>query len=143
MLPGDPVGLILGPLATPESLARLRAEMHLDQPYAIQYYFYLVGVLHGDLGRAFSTSDSVWQDLVTRVPATLELITYSLILALVAGISIGILAALRPRGRVDRWTRFYGLLAGAIPDFWLGLILIFFLYFKLRVFPAPPGRLDP
>ena len=143
MLPGDPVGLILGPLATPESLAKLRAEMHLDQPYTIQYYFYLVGVLHGDLGRAFSTSDSVWQDLVTRVPATLELITYSLILALVMGISVGILAAIRPRGRIDRLTRFYGLLAGAIPDFWLGLILIFFLYFKLRVFPAPLGRLDP
>jgi len=89
LLPGDPVGLILGPMATPESLAKLRSEMHLDQPLYIQYYYYVSNVLHGDFGRSWSTSDSVWNDLIERVPATLELITYSLVLALIMGIAIG------------------------------------------------------
>ncbi len=127
LLPGDPVGLILGPMATPDSLAHLRAEMHLDQPMYVQYYYYLTALLQGDFGRAWSTSDSVWQDLITRVPATLELITYSLLLALVVGVSIGIVTAFRQGRSVDRATRIYGLMAGAIPDFWLGLLLIFFV----------------
>jgi ABC-type dipeptide/oligopeptide/nickel transport system permease component len=143
LLPGDPVGLILGPMATPESLAKLRSEMHLDQPLYIQYYYYVSNVLHGDFGRSWSTSDSVWNDLIERVPATLELITYSLVLALIMGIAIGVAAAFRTGGWVDRVTRVYGLMAGAIPDFWLGLLLIFFFYYELRIFPAPLGRLDP
>jgi peptide/nickel transport system permease protein len=61
----------------------------------------------------------------------------------VVGISIGIITAFRPGGWVDRSTRLYGLMAGALPDFWLALLLIFFLYFKVRLFPAPLGRLDP
>lgn len=143
LLPGDPVGLILGPMATPESLAQLRAEMHLDQPIWLQYLYYLRGLLIGDLGRSWSTSETVWNGLAARVPATLELITYSLLLALMVGVSIGVVTAFRQGRRVDRFTRIYGLLAGALPDFWIGLLLIFFLYYKLRVFPAPLGRLDP
>jgi len=143
LLPGDPVGMILGPLATPESIAALRTQMHLDQPIYLQYWYYLVDLLHGDLGRSWSTSESVWSDLIVRVPATLELITYSLLLALVVGISIGIVTAFRQGGWMDRMTRVYGLMAGAIPDFWLGLLLIFFFYFELRIFPPPLGRLDP
>lgn len=143
LLPGDPVGLILGPLATPESLAKLRAEMHLDQPLYIQYAYYLGDLLQGDFGRSWSTSNSVWSDLAARVPATLELITYSLILALLIGVGLGIATALNQGGVLDRVTRIYGLMAGAIPDFWLGLLLIFFFYFELRIFPPPLGRLDP
>jgi ABC-type dipeptide/oligopeptide/nickel transport system permease component len=143
LLPGDPVALILGPMSTAEARANLRTEMHLDQPFLVQYYYYVRDLLHGDLGRAWSTSDSVLSDLLARFPATLELITYSLILALILGISIGVATSFRPGGFVDRATRLYGLLAGALPDFWLGLLLIFFFYFKLRLFPAPLGRLDP
>jgi ABC-type dipeptide/oligopeptide/nickel transport system permease component len=143
LLPGDPVALILGPLSTPEARANLAAQMHLDQPFYIQYYYYLRDLLHGDLGRAWSTSDTVRHDLATRFPATLELITYSLLLALMIGISLGIVTSFRTGGWVDRFTRLYGLLAGALPDFWLGLLLIFFFYYTLPIFPAPLGRLDP
>jgi ABC-type dipeptide/oligopeptide/nickel transport system permease component len=143
LLPGDPVGLILGPMATPESLAKLRSEMHLDQPLYIQYYYYVASLLQGDFGRSWSTSDSVWSDLIARVPATLELITYSLMLALIMGIAVGVATSFHPGGWLDRITRVYGLMAGAIPDFWLGLLLIFFFYYELRIFPAPLGRLDP
>jgi ABC-type dipeptide/oligopeptide/nickel transport system permease component len=143
LLPGDPVSLILGPMSSEEARANLRAEMHLDQPFIIQYLYYLKDLLHGDLGRAWSTSDQVSDDLLARFPATFELITYSLLLALVVGVALGAATAFRPGGWIDRVTRLYGLLAGALPYFWLGLLLIFFLYFKLRLFPAPLGRLDP
>jgi peptide/nickel transport system permease protein len=143
LLPGDPITLILGPLATPESRANLAAQMHLDQPLHVQYFFYLRDLVRGDLGRSWNTSNTVRDDLLSRFPATLELITYSLLLALIIGLGVGIVTSFRPGGWVDRSTRLYGLLAGALPDFWLGLLLIFFLYFKLRLFPAPIGRLDP
>jgi peptide/nickel transport system permease protein len=143
LLPGDPVTLILGPMSTPEARANLRATMHLDQPLYTQYYYYLHDLIHGDLGRSWNTSNTVRADLIDRFPATLELITYSLLLALIIGISIGIVTSFRPGGWVDRVTRLYGLLAGALPDFWLGLLLIFFLYYKVQIFPAPLGRLDP
>ncbi len=143
LLPGDPITLILGPMATPESRANLASQMHLDEPMHIQYVYYLQDLLRGDLGRSWNTSNTVAHDLLTRFPATFELITYSLLLALVVGISIGIVTAFRPGGWVDRATRLYGLMAGAMPDFWLALLLIFFLYFKVRLFPPPLGRLDP
>jgi len=143
LLPGDPVTLILGPMATPEARATLRAQMHLNRPLYIQYYYYLRDLLHGNLGRSWTTSNTVAQDLITRFPATFELITYSLLLALIVGIGVGVVTALRPAGWVDRLTRVYGLLAGALPDFWLALIFIFFLYYKVRLFPAPLGRLGP
>src|SRR5215211_3048056 len=143
LLPGDPVTLILGPLATPESRANLENQMHLDEPLYVQYYYYARDLLHGDLGRSWNTSNTVRHDLVTRFPATFELISYSLLLALIIGLSVGIVTSFRPGGWVDRVTRLYGLLAGALPDFWLGLLLIFFIYYKVRIFPAPLGRLDP
>jgi ABC-type dipeptide/oligopeptide/nickel transport system permease component len=143
LLPGDPVTLILGPLATPEARANLESQMHLDKPMHIQYYYYLRDILQGDLGRSWSTSNDVLDDLLKRFPATFELITYSLLLALVVGISVGVVTSFRQGGWIDRVTRVYGLLAGALPDFWLALILIFFFYYKVPIFPAPLGRLDP
>src|SRR6476659_297 len=96
MLPGDPVSLILGPMSTPEARANLASEMHLDQPFLVQYYYYVNALLHGDFGRAWSTSNPVLSDLLARFPATLELITYSLLLALVVGIALGAITALKP-----------------------------------------------
>jgi ABC-type dipeptide/oligopeptide/nickel transport system permease component len=143
LLPGDPVTLILGPLATPESRANLESQMRLDEPMYVQYFYYLRDLLQGDLGRSWSTSNAVLDDLVRRFPATFELITYSLLMALIVGISVGVAAAFRPGGLIDRITRVYGLMAGALPDFWLALVLIFFLYYKVSIFPAPLGRIDP
>src|SRR3954464_12714625 len=101
LLPGDPVALILGPMSTTEARDNLRAEMHLDQPFYIQYYYYLRDLLSGDLGRAWTTSNAVLDDLIARFPATFELITYSLLLALI----IGVATSFRPGGWVDRVTR--------------------------------------
>jgi peptide/nickel transport system permease protein len=143
LLPGNPAYVIAGPAASPTSIKAIEKQLGLDQPIPLQYLIYLKNVLHGDLGTSWYTSSPVSSDLLQRFPATLELITCALILSLIIGIPLGILSALgRNRGVLDKGTFVYGLFAGALPDFWLGLILIFFLYFKLHWFPAPVGQID-
>lgn len=142
MLPGDPVVVRLGPMATPESIAKLRHDLGLDLPLPVQLANYIDRVMHGDLGHSWRTANPVLEDLKQRFPATLELITLSMALALSVAIPVGIIAALRTGGNVDRATLVYVLLAGAMPDFYIGLLLIFVFYFKLGVAPPPMGRLD-
>jgi peptide/nickel transport system permease protein len=141
-IPGDPAVLMLGPLAQPESLEKLRSEMDLDQPLIIQFFNYVERMAHGDLGTSWQTTRPVIEDLLIRFPATLELVSFSLLLALSIGVPLGAAAA---RGR-PQWlcamADTYGLAAGAIPDFWLALILIYIFYTILGWTPPPLGRLD-
>jgi peptide/nickel transport system permease protein len=141
LLPGNPAYRLLGPLATDSAVAELSRRMGLDQPLLAQYRLYLEQVLGGDLGTSWFTSRPVASDLLERFPATLELISLSLLAGLLVGIPAGVITAVRQRGIADRTTRIYGLLAGAFPDFWVGLILIFVLYYKLQILPAPLGRI--
>lgn len=142
MLPGDPVQARLGPLATDEAKAMLRAKMGLDQPVHIQFIQYANGLLHGDLGMSWRTGNPVLQDILQRFPTTFELITLAMFLALFVGVVVGAYAALHPNGLVDRGTLLYGLLAGAMPDFYIGLVLVFVFFYLLRIAPAPMGRID-
>jgi peptide/nickel transport system permease protein len=142
LLPGDPAYLFAGPTASPSTIARIRHDLGLDQPIFVQYVHYLKDLLHGDLGTSLVTSQPVRSDIVDRFPATLELITVALVLALVVGIPLGALGARKPRGAADRTTRSYGLLAGSLPDFWWGLMLVFVFFTTLHVAAAPTGRLD-
>jgi peptide/nickel transport system permease protein len=141
LLPGNPAYRLLGPLATDQAVAELSRKMGLDRPMLAQYGLYLQNVLNGDLGTSWFTSRAVSDDLRERFPATLELISISLLVGLFVGIPLGALTATRPSGAIDRGSRLYALLSGAFPDFWIGLILIFVLYFKLQLLPAPLGRL--
>lgn len=141
LLPGNPAYQLLGPLATEDSVAAMSKRMGLDRPLLEQYWYYLVSVLQGDLGTSWYTSRPVSSDLLERFPATFELISISLLLGLVIGILAGLITAFRNRGLADRITRVYGLMAGAFPDFWIGLVLIFVFYYKLHWFPAPLGRI--
>jgi ABC-type dipeptide/oligopeptide/nickel transport system permease component len=141
-IPGDPAVLMLGPTATPEAIAALRVQMGLDQPYYVQFYIYVRDLLHGDLGTSWQTTRPVLEDLMMRFPATLELVTLSLILAIVIGVGLGIAAAVNPSSWIAKISDFYGLSAGALPDFWLALVLIFIFYTLLGIAPAPLGRLD-
>ena len=142
LLPGDPARFILGPKATPEGLANLRELMGLDKPLPEQYLIYVQGVLQGDLGRSWFSGQPVLDDLASRTPATLELLTYSMILAIVVGVSLGTWsAAHRGRGAVVRVGSVYTRLAGAFPDFWVSLVAIFIFFYQLRWAPAPLGRL--
>ena len=141
-IPGDPAVLMLGPTATPEAIASLRGQMGFDQPLYVQFVIYLEHLLHGDLGTSWQTTRPVLEDLVQRFPATLELVTFSLLLAIAVGLTLGIASALHPKGWLARVADIYGLSAGALPDFWFSLVLIFIFYTLLQWAPAPLGRID-
>lgn len=142
LIPGDPAPMMLGPLATQEAVDKLRAEMGLDQPTPVQFATYLQRVATGDLGRSWQTTNPVLTDLAQRLPATLELITLGLLLAILIGLPLGVLAGRRPGGRASRLAEGYVIGAGALPDFWLALVLIYVFYSMLGWAPAPVGRLD-
>jgi ABC-type dipeptide/oligopeptide/nickel transport system permease component len=142
LIPGDPARLMLGPLASESTIHLLREHMGLNRSWPEQYGLYVWHAMHGDLGSSWQSGNPVAKDLRQRLPATLELITYSLLLAVAIAIPLGVRAARKP-GRVsDRFAFGYGLVAGALPEFWLGLILILIFYVKLHWAASPDGRLD-
>jgi peptide/nickel transport system permease protein len=142
LLPGDPALLMLGNTATPESIAALREKLGLDRSIWEQFVAYVGNILHGDLGVSLFTSNPVTVDLMERAPATLELISYAMILTVIVAVSLAVLSVVRKGGIIDAGTRVYGLAAGAIPDFWVGLLLIYFLFYLAGIAPAPFGRID-
>jgi ABC-type dipeptide/oligopeptide/nickel transport system permease component len=142
LIPGDPAYYYGGTTATPEEIAAIHHRLGLDQPLYDQYVIYLKNLLHGDLGTSLVTSRPVLQDITDRFPATLELITLTLMVFLIVGVPLGAFAARRPRGLASRLTQIYGLVAGSLPDFWWGLVLVFVLFTTLHVAPSPVGQLD-
>ena len=141
ILPGNPVYLILGSQANEEMVAELTSQMGLDKPMVEQYVVYLSGILHGDLGTAWHTNNPVLEDLTIRFPATLELIMVGLFMALLVAIPLGVVAAIHKDGPLDHMTRGISMIGVTIPEFFLGLLLIFFFFYKMRIFPAPMGRM--
>ncbi|WP_051511984.1 ABC transporter permease [Skermanella stibiiresistens] len=142
LLPGDPAILLLGNMATPDAVAQLRDRLGLNDSVWTQFVSYVGNVLHGDLGVSIFTSNPVTVDLMERAPATLELIFYAMILTVVIGVVIAVVSVVRAGGPVDVASRIYGLAAGAIPDFWIGLLLIYFFFTLLGWAAAPFGRID-
>ena len=137
LLPGDPTLLMLGNTATPETIAALRQHLGLDKSIWQQFLIYLINALHGDLGISLFTSNPVVTDLIERAPATLELITYAMFFIVLIGVSVAVVAVVRKGGVVDYFSRIYSMAAGAIPDFWVGLLLIYFLFHLAGIAPAP------
>lgn len=138
---GDPVERFIPPDASDETREAIRHNMGLDQPLLIQYFSYLGGVLRGDLGTTYTTQNSVTADLVTRMPATLELALYALLIGSIVGIVLGVVAAVKR----DTWADFLlrGVNVGgmAVPPFAVGLLLIFVFAVTMHVLPGPVGRL--
>jgi ABC-type dipeptide/oligopeptide/nickel transport system permease component len=136
--PGDPVQAMVGERADPETLARLRAELHLDDPLPEQFAHYLGGVLRGNLGTSYITRRPILRDLLQRFPATLRLAGAAMLFAALTGISIGIFGAWRPGAVLDRVAAFGAYLGISFPVYWVGLILILIFAVNLRWLP-PSG----
>lgn len=146
LAPGDPAVRIAGGMATPEQLEATRERLGLTGSLPSQLWDYVTSALRGDFGTAFYTSKPVLDDLIARFPATIELITISLLISILLSLLVAILTSLGETnilGRiVGRITRGYGFLAGALPDFWMGIILIYIFYVVLGVAASPVGQID-
>ena len=136
--PGDPVMSMVGERADPETIARLRAELRLDDPLPTQFVHYATGVLSGDLGRSYVTGRPILSDLLERFPKTLQLAGAAMLLAAVCGITLGVLAARRPGGWTDRLSLALAYLGISFPVYWIGLLLILVFAVTLRWLP-PSG----
>ena len=115
--------------------------MGLDQPAWVQYWRYISGVVHGDLGESASTGRPVLEDFMQRLPATLELTLASLMIALVLGIPLGVQSAVHRDTAIDHIGRIVGVAGVAMPTFWTGLLSLYVFFYLLGVAPPPLGRL--
>ncbi len=141
LLPGDPSYMLAGPYATPQRVAEVRRSLGLDQPILAQYVRYLRRIGVGDFGTSWRTSQPVLADIGQRLPATLELVVGAVLLSVVIGVPVGVAVAAKRGGALERGLFFYGMLAGSLPDFWVGLLLILVFFFFLGWAPAPVGQL--
>ncbi len=142
-LPADPVARLVGQNATPEVYQSSRHALGLDRPVLVQLGDYLSGALHGDLGRSWVSGLPVLQEIRGVLPITLELITYAFALAFLISVPLGMLCAVKPGGWADTATFSFSLFAGSQPEFWWGLLFIYFFFAVLGWAPPPLGRLDP
>ena len=138
VLPGDPAVLFLGEEATPETLAKFRTRLGFDRPLVTQYVEWLGRALRGDLGRSLRTNQPVTEAILQRLPVTLELLGAALAVSLAIAIPAGIVSAVKRNSGVDLASTVFALIGFSLPNFWLGLILIYVFALLLRWLP-PSG----
>ena len=133
--PGDPVQEMVGERADSLTIARLRAELHLDDPLPVRFSHYVGGVLRGDLGVSYITRRPIAADLLERFPKTAQLALTAMTFAALTGITLGVLAAVRPGGAADRAAMLLSYLGVSFPVYWVGLLLILLFAVTLRWLP--------
>ena len=135
--PGDPARSILGDSASPEAVEALRNSMHLDDPYYVQLGNYLKNLIfHGDMGTSYQSGQPVIKEILARYPITLKLTLYCIIFALITGVGIGIISAVKQYSILDNICVGISLLGVSAPSFWLGMLLILLLSVSLGWLPA-------
>ena len=138
--PGDPVQEMVGERADPATIARLRKELRLDEPLHVQFASYAGGVVTGDFGRSYITGRPILRDIRERFPKTLQLAGAAMLLASIAGITIGVVSSRHPGGWVDRLSLGMTYLGISFPVYWVALILIFVFAVLLRWLPPSGDR---
>ena len=141
-LPGDPAAFYAGPAATQEAVEQVRAKLGLDQPLWAQFVDYVGDLAQGDLGLSVSTGQQVLDEILRRLPASLELTLLGLLVACIVALPLGIVAATRPGSWVDHACRLITTLGVSLPIFFTGLLLAYVFYYLLGIAPPPVGRLD-
>jgi peptide/nickel transport system permease protein len=135
VLPADPVRQIAGRSATPETVANIRHQLGLDQPFVVQYWRYLTGLFQGDMGRSYLQKTEVATLITARLPATLLLMLGAIVAELVMGLTLGIVAAIRRGGALDQSLMITSFVAVSAPQFVVGLLLLYVFAVKLSWFP--------
>lgn len=134
--PGDPARLILGERAPEEQVAALRHEMGLDLPYYQQLFNYIKNVIHGDFGNSYQLRMPVWDIIKLRFPLTLQLTTFTMLIAVLIGVPVGILSAVKQYSVIDAFSVVFALLMASIPAFWLGMLLMLLFSLNLGWLPS-------
>lgn len=142
LTPGDAADMLLGDSATIEQKEQLREELKLNDPYLVQYFNYMKGVLHGDLGTSYSTKRPVTEELLDRFPTTIKLAGAGVLLSLIFGASMGIISATKQYSIFDNLATTFSLLGVSIPNFWLALMLIIIFAVNWKILP-PSGLSSP
>lgn len=135
MIPGDPVDIMLGDYALPGDKRELRENLGLDQPLFVQYKQYLVGVIQGDLGESVHSKRAVVDLIIERLPASAELMLGAMTIAFLIAFPFGVLSALKPYGLLDSFSMLVSFLGVAMPNFWLGPLLIILFSIQLDWLP--------
>jgi peptide/nickel transport system permease protein len=136
LLPGDPITAMAGEERDPAVIAQLREQYHLNDPIPSQYFHWVGNALRGDFGTSLRTQEPVLQLIASKLPVTLELSLLAMIVALVIGITMGVLAAVNKGTWIDNGTNCLALSGISIPHFWLGVLLIMLFSVKLHWLPA-------
>ncbi len=142
-LPGDAAAFFAGPAATPEAVEEIRRALGLDRSLPEQFFRYVGDLVRGDLGQSISTGQPVVTELISRLPASLELTLFALLMSASISIPLGVLAATRPGSWIDHLCRMIATAGVSLPVFFTGLLFSYVFYFLLGWAPAPLGRLDP
>jgi peptide/nickel transport system permease protein len=143
IVPVNPLAVILTErsMEDPRAVQAATEKWGLDKPLPEQYLIYLRNLLQGDLGTSFKTKNPVLSDLKTFLPATIELSIGSFIFAILLGLPLGIISAVKSGSFIDQFTRVFSLLGASMPPFWSGLLILFTFYYKLKWAPGP-GRIN-
>jgi len=135
VVPSNPAALWVGPRPTQEQIAAARIQLGLDKPLYAQYFMYLSDLLRGDLGVSIRTHQPILTELKTYLPATLELVIMSMIMAVLIGIPLGVLSGAKKDSLLDHTSRLLAVAGVSIPTFWMALLLQFFFFGRLELLP--------
>jgi len=134
--PGDPAAMVAGVSATDEDIARVREALGLNRPFLVQYFIYLKNLVTLNLGTSYTTRQPILTEIIVRLPNTLNLACASMILAILIGIPAGIITALKKDKFTDSLLSTTAMAGISIPNFWLGVMLIFVFSVKLKWLPS-------
>jgi len=136
LIPGDPAAAIAGLSATPDQIAQIRHDLGLDQPLMTQMVRWYANLLHGDLGRSLLLGQPVVEATMFRLPVTIALSLYALVITLAIGLVTGVLAALRQNTWIDQAAMIFAMIGISLPNFYLGLLMIILFAVDLRWLPT-------
>jgi len=136
MVPGDPAIIMAGEGASTETVEQLREDLGLNEPLHVQYFSYIGNILHGSLGNSLKNNQPVLDEILIRLPITMELAFFSILITVVLGLTAGIISAVKPYSVSDISVMIVALLGISLPSFWLGLLLMYTFSIKLQWLPV-------